>query len=71
MVPLNFNPTVDDAWLASDTLLLADTFSVSDLVSSDVLHQLLGPLMLDKYSLVAFVGSRNSMRNIDAVSQAN
>jgi hypothetical protein len=70
-VPLNFNPTVDDAWLASDTLLLADTFSNFDLVSSDVLHQLLGPLMLDKYSLVAFVGSLNSMRNIVAASQAS
>ncbi len=31
--------------------------------------QLLGPLMLDKYLLVAFVGLRNSMRNIVAASQ--
>jgi hypothetical protein len=66
-----FNPTVDNAWLAFDTLLLADTFSVSDLVASDVLHHPLGPLMLDKYLLVAFVRSWNSMRNIDAASQAN
>ncbi len=57
MVPLNFNATVDDAWLASNTLLLANTFSVSDLVSSKVLHQLLGPLMLDKYLLVTFVAA--------------
>ncbi len=71
MVPLNFNHTVDNAWLACNTLLLANTFSVSDLVSLDVLHQLLGPLMLDNYLLVAFVGLRNSMRNIDAASQAN
>ncbi len=70
-MPLNFNPTVDDAWLASNTLLLADTFSDFDLVSSDALHQLLGPLMLDKYWLVAFVGSLNSMRNIVAASQAS
>ncbi len=44
----NFNPTVEDAWMASDTLLLADTCNDNAFVCSDTLSQLLDPFMLDR-----------------------